>query len=510
MLLGLLASSAWANTWSNSNNYDTTPSDNGTRSQLVLPHDVYPGFEVMHFPSRANGETSNFRLLETGFSRFFTVLENGIVMTTSDLTPLVNRPVNLIVLEEQSNRSETHDLHLYVINRRNMLTFSHERLGDGEVEENAAAGTPVDEFPVLRAKGNFPVHYSIQPEEDGSRPFALAETHLKQTGFNLTLRSPKQGVRVVTARPLDRETKSVHKLVVHAYDADYISTSRIEGQVKVLDVNDNSPLFEQAVYNFEISPTNIEQLRSGSSVDPNVVVVPQWKRFATLGKVLAKDADGDKVAYKLITPTNLVIIVPQTGELLLAGEPEVAPDVDTESEFLVEAHDLGTPSRTAPSPARVVVRFLTSTPDRIDEEVARNEENEETEDVDDEEQHTVEENVIEGFDGQPHVHRIRKRRVTRAVRPTKKIEFTESEGDAENKVVFHLEKENERETYKIRDPNKWVTVGPNGTVRVKQKWDYEELGPEKTIDFWVTITNAGEIYVLYTYFDRIKITFRRG
>ncbi|XP_058799205.1 neural-cadherin isoform X1 [Phymastichus coffea] len=481
LLLGALAATASAGSWS-SNNYADF-GNNRTRTQLVLPHDVYPGYEVMHFNGGANGrEPPSYRLLETGFSKFFTVLDNGIVMTTSDLTPLVNRPVNLIILEEQTNKSETHDLHLYVINRRNMLTFSHEQLGDGEVEENAPAGTAVEEFPVLRAKGNFPVHYSIQPEDDGSRPFALAETHFKQTGFNLTLRSPKQGVRVVTARPLDREAKPIRKVVVHASDSDYISTSRIEGQVKILDVNDNSPVFEQAVYNFEISPTNVEQLRAG--VDGNVV--PQWKRFATLGKVLAKDADGDKVAYKLITPTNLVIIVPQTGELLLAGEPEVASDVDTESEFLVEAHDLGTPSRTAPSPARVIIRFLTSGPERVDEEV--HEETTSQDDVDGKER-TDQENMIEDAN-RPEVHRIKKRRVTRAVRPTKKIEFTESEGDVEGKLVFHLEKENERETYKIRDPNKWVTVGPNGTVRVKQKWDYEELGPEKTIDFWVTITNA--------------------
>lgn len=90
------------------------------------------------------------------------------------------------------------------------------------------------------------------------------------------------------------------------------------------------------------------------------------------------------------------------------------------------------------------------------------------------------------------VHRIRKRRVTRAVRPTKKVDFTEADGDIEGKIVFYLEKENEKETYKIRDENKWVTVDSNGSVIVKQKWDYEELGSEKTIDFWVTITNTGK------------------
>lgn len=88
-------------------------------------------------------------------------------------------------------------------------------------------------------------------------------------------------------------------------------------------------------------------------------------------------------------------------------------------------------------------------------------------------------------------HSRQKRRVTRAVRPTKRIEFAESDGDTEGRNVFQLEKETERETFKIRDENPWVTVETNGAVRVKKKWDYEELGPEKTIDFWVIISNQG-------------------
>ena len=35
---------------------------------------------------------------------------------------------------------------------------------------------------------------------------------------------------------------------------------------------------------------------------------------------------------------------------------------------------------------------------------------------------------------------------------------------------------------------------------MKKKWDYEELGREKTIDFWVIITNSGsggELFMLW-------------
>lgn len=245
-------------------------------------------------------------------------------------------------------------------------------------------------------------------------------------------------------------------MTINAFDATFISTSKISGVVNVIDENDNSPTFEQEEYSFEMRPINADTLERDGR--------PKWRRFETIGRVTAKDADGDKVAYKLITPTNLIIIVPQTGELVLADEPENSIDQDSEVEVMIEAHDIRSPTRSTLRPARAVIRFLTS--EFLEPET-------------------------------PKVHRIQKRRVTRAVRPTKKVEFFESEGDVEGKIVFSLEKETEKETYKIRDENKWVTVAENGSVRVKEKWDYEELGPEKTIDFWVTINNASKLFFFF-------------
>ncbi|XP_017787655.1 PREDICTED: neural-cadherin-like [Habropoda laboriosa] len=430
---------------------------------VVLPHDVYPGYEVTLFNTK---RPSNFRLMENDFSKFFTVLGNGLVMTTSDLSPLVDRPVNLIILEELANSTETHFLHLYVINRRNMITFSHDQLGEGEILENSAMGTLIDGFPVLRARGSFPVHYAILPDEMGDRPFALKEEDSNQIGFNLTLNSKKEGVRVVSAKPLDRETKKLYTVVIHASDGYLLSSSQINGIVHVLDENDNSPVFEKERYTFDIRPTNVD------SISKNSVALPGWKRFSTVGKVVAKDADGDKIAYKLLTPSSLLVIVPQTGELMLAGEPEITVDEDSECVVIVEAHDVRSPSRSTEKPTKVVVRFLRASPMEME------------------------------------VHRIQKRRVTRAVRPTKKVDFTEDDGKVENKIVFYLEKENEKEMYKIRDENKWVTVGENGSVIVKQKWDYEELGSEKTIDFWVTITNPGKEHRRYTDNQRVIINVK--
>lgn len=80
-------------------------------------------------------------------------------------------------------------------------------------------------------------------------------------------------------------------------------------------------------------------------------------------------------------------------------------------------------------------------------------------------------------------------RKKRSTRPVAEATFPESKGSELGKIVFQLELKDPGDTYKLRDENRWVEVHPNGKVRVKQKWDYEELGPWKTIEFWVTISN---------------------
>lgn len=410
------------------------------RSVDVLPHDIHPGFSVKQFRS---DHSLNYRLLETGFSQFFTVLEDGLVMTTSDLTPLVNRPVNLVVLEETPNATATHTLQLYVLDRRDMLRFPQDNY-EAKVTENLPAGTHVSGVPVLRATGEgaggLPLKYTIV---SGNVENAFA---LKSVSSN-----KDSGVILVTNKSLDHETTASYSLTIQAIDGKDVDKALTKVQIEVEDVNDNSPVFTKKVYRFKV-----DGLRN------RVGNATEWQRFAAVGKVSATDADGDHVAYRLAVPSDLVVIVPQTGDLLLTGEPPASAALEGyEVELTVEAHDLRPPNKVSHTPAQV---WLLLNP--YDEEQLQN-----TAEVEDR-------------------HHREKRRVTRAVRPTKRIEFTEADGEQEGRIVFQLEKETERETFKIRDENPWVTVEPNGAVRVKKKWDYEELGPEKTIDFWVTITNA--------------------
>ncbi|XP_059220478.1 neural-cadherin isoform X2 [Stomoxys calcitrans] len=446
---------------------------------LVLPHDTYPGFSIKRFKTRPL-ESSNltdspsghftyqhgsYHMLDNEYAKYFTVLDDGVVMTTSDISPLVNRPVNLVVVEETPNSTQTHNIQLYVMHRNDMLRFPGSMLdASGEVKENKPAGTRVRGVPLMQAFSNGElsgepkkVRYTIiGGNEDGA--FALQSRHAKQSderSNSLVINGDEEsGVWLVTNRPLDREQTPHYDLSVQASDLEDVDKTVSKIQITVLDENDNRPIFKAHDYKFAIAGLKSPEL------DTNVSTT--WKRFSIVGKVEASDADGDKIAYRLKQPSNTVIIVPQTGEIMLVGQPP-------SSELLleVEAHDLRYPSLVSSQPAKVLVEFLQPEPVSFIM------------------QHLEHDAINE------HSHHREKRRVTRAVRPTKRIEFTEADGDTEGKSVFQLEKETDKETFKIRDENPWVTVETNGAVRVKKKWDYEELGPEKTIDFWVIITNTG-------------------
>lgn len=465
---------------------------------LVLPHDTYPGFNVhslaqlssmanalvssaspsttvssvspvllrsaASLPSSPAHAASSFYTMNKKYSKYFTVLDNGMVITTSDISPLINKPVNLVVVEETPNTTLTHQLQLIVMDRKDMLHFPTSSLDMiGGVAENQPRGTRVQAIPMLRAYalsgGKRTITYSIIDGNDEDA-FTLQNSKTHEMSESMSIKHSKStGVWLVTNKQLDREHKNQYYLTIQASDNAGLDKVVSKVAINILDENDNRPIFIQPHFKFSITGNKTYSLEGNSTVT--------WQRFNSIGRVEAKDADGDKVAYKLLTPNNMIVIVPQTGELLLADEPD-----KTELLLKVEAHDLRSPSLASERPADVLIEFVT--PDlqsMVMQHLAHD---------DDDEYHHA------------HSHRRNKRRVTRAVRPTKRIEFTEADGETEGKSVFQLEKETAQETFKIRDENPWVTVEPNGAVRVKKKWDYEELGPEKTIDFWVIITNSGQ------------------
>ena len=100
--------------------------------------------------------------------------------------------------------------------------------------------------------------------------------------------------QLVTNVILDYETQRQHRLtIIDVTTKDSVA----EVQVDVANVNDNLPVFNQTRYSFGL--------------------LAGQRRFSTVGKVSATDADGDKVVYSLAKTYPCCIITPQTGEIII-------------------------------------------------------------------------------------------------------------------------------------------------------------------------------------------------
>ncbi|XP_035701024.1 neural-cadherin isoform X3 [Folsomia candida] len=444
------------------------------RNVVKIPHDVFPGYSIKKFGAGSTGHV--FHLMPNDYSDYFTVLDNGILMSTANMTDLIDHPVSLVVREElpESNVSTNHTVQLYVLDSHNMLKFKDSY--EASVLENSAVGSP------LKLKT------LVRPTSDPDRKIKYEIIGGDGKGyFHAKTNSSNHAVEIFTTKVLDREEQKSYSLMIKAYDVVGVDTAVTKITVTVLDENDNAPIFSKTTYRWAI-PTNTT-------------------RFSPAGKVHAEDADGDHVSYRLTNNNPTFVIVPQTGEILLVNKPE-----EQSYQLEVQAHDVRTPSLFASQHASVFIEV--GSPEYLEGVLAQQDPDEGVvvvildgdDDIDDDDDDMDSDQDVDlPRRNRGPSYRRAKRRVTRAVRPTMRKEFPESDGQQEGKVVFELTRENEFETFKIRDENPWVTVEPNGAVRVKKKWDYEELGPEKTIDFWVTISNTGSSAAKYTDNQRVII-----
>ena len=203
-------------------------------------------------------------------------------------------------------------------------------------------------------------------------------------------------VSLSTLKPLDHEVDRRVTLRLTATNPETQEQAFAIIDVFVKNENDNAPVFTNKIYSLK-APIKSH-------------------RFSVVGLVSAKDADGDQIVYSLAKRNGPFIIIPQTGEILLTEDPQLKMYL-----LQVEAKDRGVPSLKS-KPSLVYISF--------------EEEDELMDEMD----------LVNGTEAHSRV----KRRVTRAVRPTKRTEFTEADGEPEGKIVFQLEKESEHETFKIR------------------------------------------------------------
>uniref|UniRef100_A0A8C2VS46 Protocadherin related 15 n=1 Tax=Chinchilla lanigera TaxID=34839 RepID=A0A8C2VS46_CHILA len=151
------------------------------------------------------------------------------------------------------------------------------------------------------------------------------QVHYSLGNFNNLFRITSNG-SIYTAVKLNREVRDYYELIVVATDgAVHPRHSTLTLAIKVLDIDDNSPVFTNSTY--------------------TVVVEENLPAGTTFLQIEAKDVDlGANVSYRIRSPEvkHIFALHPFTGELSLLRslDYEAFPDQEASITFLVEAFDI--------------------------------------------------------------------------------------------------------------------------------------------------------------------------
>ncbi|KAM8819770.1 protocadherin-17 [Eudromia elegans] len=205
---------------------------------------------------------------------------------------------------------------------------------DMDISENAAPGT------------RFPLTSAHDPDagDNGLRTYLLTRDDYGL--FSLDVKSRGDGTKfpeLVIQKPLDREEQSHHTLVLTALDGgDPPRSGTVQINVRLIDSNDNSPVFEAASYVVELP----ENAPLGTAViDLNATDADE----GTNGEVLYSFS-----GYAPERVRDLFSIDPQSGLIRVKG------NLDYEENGLIEidvqARDLG--PNPIPAHCKVTVRLI--------------------------------------------------------------------------------------------------------------------------------------------------------
>lgn len=402
--------------------------------------------------------------------RHFSLLSDGLLMTTRDLSDLVNKPVFLAVREDASPYY-VHD-RVFRINVYNNTRLSKVRFNEpsasGHIGENLPANTMVQGLDSLRlidgdnVVRDGSVTFTLVTYDDDLSVGALSSWHLPTTNrlhHHTQLDSPTNPFRlandssisIVTKWPLDREFKPFYDLILMAHSLDGKFFAQIPLRIHVDDENDNSPVFSRSLYEFYVSHNT--------------------PLYSLIGNVSASDLDSsDSVVYHLTERHPNFVIVPKTGQLMMIKHSTRVPH---RFELQVYATDdrVTAGDRRSSVPVPVIIEVYRDEESSVEEDTSQLSSESSAEDDEDQ--------VEEVTDN------VARARAKREIRHTKTYDYKESDGSTPGMVVFQLEGRTPHERFRLETPNKWVTVDSTGAVKVKEPWDYEQLGKDKTIDFWV-------------------------
>ncbi|XP_076159832.1 protocadherin-17 isoform X1 [Alosa pseudoharengus] len=194
------------------------------------------------------GQKSNFRVLENSARHLVDVdPTSGLLRTKQriDRDTLCQRnPKCQLSMEVFANDAEIFMIKIEIQDiNDNSPSFPNDVI-DLEIAENAAPGT---RFPLTAA-------HDLDSGENGLKTYQI--TRDDYSIFSLDVKSRGDGTKfpeLVIQRPLDREERSHHTLILTAIDGgEYPRSGTMQINVKVIDSNDNSPVFEQPSYVVEV------------------------------------------------------------------------------------------------------------------------------------------------------------------------------------------------------------------------------------------------------------------
>ncbi|NXI41081.1 PCD17 protein, partial [Galbula dea] len=284
------------------------------------------------------GPKSTFRVLENSAPHLLDVDgESGLLYTKQriDREALCRRSAKCqLSLEVFANDQEICMIKVEIQDLNdNAPAFPSDQV-DMDISENAAPGT------------RFPLTSAHDPDagENGLRTYLLTRDDYGL--FSLDVKSRGDGTKfpeLVIQKPLDREEQSHHTLVLTALDGgDPPRSGTVQINVRLIDSNDNSPVFEAASYVVELP----ENAPLGTAViDLNATDADE----GTNGEVLYSFS-----GYAPERVRDLFSIDPQSGLIRVKG------NLDYEESGLIEidvqARDLG--PNPIPAHCKVTVRLV--------------------------------------------------------------------------------------------------------------------------------------------------------
>ncbi|KAM9169371.1 protocadherin-17 [Pangshura tecta] len=284
------------------------------------------------------GPKSTFRVLENSAPHLLDVDgESGLLYTKQriDREALCRRSAKCqLSLEVFANDQEICMIKVEIQDLNdNAPAFPSDQV-DMDISENAAPGT------------RFPLTSAHDPDagDNGLRTYLLTRDDYGL--FSLDVKSRGDGTKfpeLVIQKPLDREEQSHHTLVLTALDGgDPPRSGTVQLNVRLIDSNDNSPVFEAASYAVELP----ENAPLGTAViDLNATDADE----GTNGEVLYSFS-----GYAPERVRDLFSIDPQSGLI------RVKSNLDYEESGLIEidvqARDLG--PNPIPAHCKVTVRLI--------------------------------------------------------------------------------------------------------------------------------------------------------